>query len=135
MNKTIDSTVRRSIGSDSWWKSAAVLGVLAYVFYLYAYDPTAPGVGWTCPIQSATGLECAGCGGQRAIHALLHGRIREAFLFNPYLCGVAFPFAPVLLLRRAYGQYRGQTPWNPSRYVWIGVAGAGTVFTLVRNLW
>lgn len=38
-----------------------------------------------CPFKQMTGWSCPGCGMQRSLHALLHGNLREAFLFNPYL--------------------------------------------------
>lgn len=46
-----------------------------------------------CPINFLTGLQCPGCGSQRAIHALLHGNFAEALKFNalmvcvlPFIC-------------------------------------------------
>jgi len=55
-----------------------------------------------CPLYQITGLQCPLCGMQRAIHELLHGNIKEAwilnpgfFLFSPYwiiiLLGTMFP--------------------------------------------
>lgn len=35
-----------------------------------------------CPIKSATGLSCPGCGSQRAIVALATGHFRDAFRYN-----------------------------------------------------
>lgn len=32
-----------------------------------------------------TGLQCPGCGSQRAIHALLHGQLTEAWHYNAAL--------------------------------------------------
>lgn len=32
-----------------------------------------------------TGWDCPGCGSQRALHALLHGRVADAWAFNPYV--------------------------------------------------
>lgn len=36
----------------------------------------------TCSIKDYTGLDCPGCGGQRAIDALLKGKLKQAFYFN-----------------------------------------------------
>jgi len=36
----------------------------------------------TCSIKSYTGWDCPGCGGQRAIDALLKGNFKEAFFYN-----------------------------------------------------
>jgi len=49
-----------------------------------------------CVLYETTGLYCPGCGSGRAIHALLHGRIREAFFHNPLLFLLGVPAAGVL---------------------------------------
>lgn len=38
-----------------------------------------------CPFKLITGLSCPGCGIQRAIHALFHGRVEEAISYNYFL--------------------------------------------------
>ena len=38
-----------------------------------------------CPFKLITGLSCPGCGIQRAIHALFHGRVEEAINYNYFL--------------------------------------------------
>jgi hypothetical protein len=38
-----------------------------------------------CPFYRLTGLQCPGCGTQRAIHSLLHLHIGQAFCYNPLL--------------------------------------------------
>ncbi|ERJ58428.1 DUF2752 domain-containing protein [Sphingobacterium paucimobilis] len=38
-----------------------------------------------CPVKAITGLDCPGCGGQRAAHSLLNGDVRQAFMENPLL--------------------------------------------------
>jgi len=35
-----------------------------------------------CSIKKWTSLECPGCGGQRAVYAILKGGFREAFFYN-----------------------------------------------------
>ncbi|MCR5159033.1 MAG: DUF2752 domain-containing protein [Prevotella sp.] len=42
-------------------------------------------------------IDCPGCGFQRAIHALLHGRFIEAIGYNLFLV-VAFPYLMIILL-------------------------------------
>ncbi|TDE16910.1 DUF2752 domain-containing protein [Dyadobacter psychrotolerans] len=46
----------------------------------------------TCWINSITGWQCWGCGGQRAFHQLLHGNFREALQFN----ALVFPVLIIL---------------------------------------
>lgn len=43
------------------------------------------------PFHALTGWDCPACGGQRALHSLLHGRFGEALRFNPFLV-VAVPY-------------------------------------------
>lgn len=57
----------------------AALLLAALYFY---FDPA--GSVWfpKCPFLVVTGLQCPGCGSQRAIHALLHGDITTAWHTN-----------------------------------------------------
>lgn len=59
---------------------AVALGVL-----YYAVDPARSAWMPRCPLKWMTGLECPGCGSQRAVHALLHGDIAAAWHANALL--------------------------------------------------
>ncbi|WP_239018698.1 DUF2752 domain-containing protein [Sphingobacterium corticibacterium] len=73
-----------------------VLGVATYIYY--TYDPAAHGWFPRCPFKTLTGLDCPGCGSQRAVHAILHGDFEGAFRYNALL----FPFIPYLTLGFGY---------------------------------
>ncbi|MFD1140618.1 DUF2752 domain-containing protein [Larkinella insperata] len=60
-----------------------------------------------CPFKLLTGLECPGCGSQRCLHQLLHGRVGQAFSYNPLLV-LSLPY---LLL----GFLLEYTPLGPKR--------------------
>lgn len=65
------------------------------LFALYAFFN--PAETWwmpKCPIHFLTGWDCPGCGSQRALHALLHGRVEEAFHHNAFI----LLFMPFLIL-------------------------------------
>lgn len=47
-----------------------------------------------CLFHTLTGLDCPGCGAQRAVHALFKGDILAAWHFNPLI----FILAPVIAL-------------------------------------
>lgn len=49
-----------------------------------------------CLFKMLTGYDCPSCGGQRALHALLNGRVYDAFMLNPFLFLVA-PYIFVVL--------------------------------------
>ena len=67
-----------------------LIGVLA--FY-YCCDPNKVVLVPKCPFKLLTGWDCPSCGGQRALHAALHGHIGEAIALNPFfLIGI-----PVLI--------------------------------------
>lgn len=62
--------------------------IVAGVLY-FALDPAAHPFP-RCPVLTLTGLQCPGCGSQRALHALLHGHVGLAWGLNPMLF-VALP--------------------------------------------
>ena len=70
-------------------RSIKILGLLCFGVVLltiyYLYDPVASQ--WTpkCPFKLVTGLQCPGCGIQRALHALLQGRFLDAIHYNYFL--------------------------------------------------
>lgn len=56
----------------------------AAVFVLWRFDPTGGAFPYPkCLFKQATGLDCPGCGSARAFHALLNGRIADAWAVNP----------------------------------------------------
>jgi len=64
----------------------------AFVYYFYSYNPAVRGtVFLRCPSNFLFGINCPGCGSQRAIHYLLHLDILEALQYNPLLV-ICFPF-------------------------------------------
>lgn len=68
--------------------SALILGAVYTLF-----DPAETVWMPKCPVYTLTGLNCPGCGSQRALHALLHGDIGEAFRANALL----FLFVPLII--------------------------------------
>ncbi len=60
----------------------------------YSFDPSAPNNYFPrCPSYWLLGVYCPGCGITRALHALLHGDVVQAFAYNP----LAILSAPVLV--------------------------------------
>ncbi len=60
---------------------ALIAGVTVIVLFYAIFDPELP---WMpkCMFHALTGWNCPGCGSQRAIHALLHGRVADAWSYN-----------------------------------------------------
>lgn len=116
----------------AWLLAAFAAAGLAALYF------TPPGQAWflpVCPVHRATGLLCPGCGTARALHALLHGHVAEAFGWNPLLL-VMLPgmgMAAVLLFADAIRDNRVRdlrlAPWAS-----FGLVAAVAAFTILRNL-
>lgn len=65
----------------------------------YFFDPSRDTFFISCPLKALTGYECAGCGSQRAFHALLHFHFLEAVKFNVLFVMLFFIVICLLLLR------------------------------------
>ena len=77
-----------------------VLAVAAAVFFYVRFDPSDSVWFPKCPFLMFTGLECPGCGSQRALHALFHLDIGGAFRHNALMV-VLMPFLAVLAAAEA----------------------------------
>lgn len=106
---------------------AASVCAVAIIVYLWAFDPTqypAP----QCVFKRLTGYDCPGCGTQRALHALLHGRIAEAWHYNAALL-------PGIVLALLFGlRPRKLRPLLDSTAASLTVLAAVLAWWLARNL-
>ncbi len=64
--------------------AVAFLAAVAIAFYYRFHDPAAGAVP-QCIFKRLTGLECPGCGSQRALHAVLNGDFSAAWHYNAIL--------------------------------------------------
>lgn len=64
-------------------KSVAVAAAAAAAACLYFFNPAAYPWYPPCLIRLYTVWSCPGCGATRAMHALLHLRLEEAWRLNP----------------------------------------------------
>lgn len=112
--------------------SASVLmSVLAVV---YKFPPAENTFYPRCMFFTTTHLLCPGCGGTRALHALLHLDLRSALHYNALFTTVA----PVVLLWLAFCFYRvmryNQLPQiNVPREFVAGAIALALIFTIARN--
>jgi hypothetical protein len=110
------------------WASLAVLG-LAFAAYMLRETG---GAGWMpgCMFRKVTGLDCPGCGMTRGTYALLHGRVGDAFRFNP-VGMVLLPLAMIGLGIEVIGWVRGKRlPFNLNPGRW-----GATVIMVVMIVW
>lgn len=95
-------------------------------------DPATSNVFPPCVWRTATGWLCPGCGSARALHAMMHGRLADAFASNA-LATVAIPIVGGVLLDRSgiandVITYRIK-PWH-IRMLAAGIVGFG----ILRNV-
>lgn len=105
-----------------------VVALLCAVFYLGALavlDPETSPVFWVCPIHALTGFKCAGCGGQRAVHALFQGDVLRALDENFLFVALA----PLYALVGLVGNLTARTCY------WMGWVVLLVGFMVVRNVW
>jgi len=99
---------------------------------LFLFDPRRYHFYPTCFFHQTTGLLCAGCGGLRAMHQLLHGHLVMAFRFNPLLI-VSLPFLAWFGVRQTIRKIRNQPVSVPQKWLWLLLAVL-IGFTLLRNV-
>jgi hypothetical protein len=113
-------------------------GLLAFMlaaYVLYHFPPETSSFYPRCPVYLWLHLYCPGCGGTRAVAALLHGRMREALHWNAAVVAAlpfAFAFSATAFVRavrpRAFSWPLLPQPVLAPLLVAIGV------FTIARNL-
>lgn len=74
--------------------SIILCGAIVAMYYLNPVDYI-----WMpkCPTKMIFGINCPGCGFQRAAHAFLHGHTKEALGYNLFFV-VAFPYLIIVLI-------------------------------------
>jgi len=90
---------------------------------LYFFNPSVSVIFPPCPTEALTHYYCPGCGSLRAMHALLHGDIKEAFSQN--LMAVIFlPILPLMYFR---------PKWFSNPILPIAILIIFVAFTILRN--
>ncbi len=114
---------------------AAVPAAAAAVILLRIFDPASSGIFPPCPVHYLTGWYCPGCGSLRALHALLHGNLMQAWAMNP-LTVMLLPFLSYGLISEGLVRVRGRGLPQPSlsavqiRALFLVIV----IFGVVRNL-
>ena len=85
------------------------VGVIAATGYIRMVDPNEPGHYPMCPTLALFGIDCPGCGGLRATHALANGDIASALDHN----ALFVVLVPVLAAMWAMWTYRAWTGVTP----------------------
>lgn len=106
-----------------WSAPATLVGALAFILF----------VGWRCPLRTATGYPCPGCGMTRATRMLLHGDFAGATTMHP-LVWIVVPMVSVAALIEIRGYLRTQE-WGASQNVPYAKALMFAVAALMFVVW
>jgi hypothetical protein len=89
-----------------------------------------------CPTKMIFGINCPGCGLQRAAHALLHGHIKEAIGYNLFFV-VAFPYLIAIIICGLMRKGELRQKLNrivESKYLTYGYITLFFVWFVIRNI-
>jgi len=78
-------------------KTITTVVIAAVVIVYYNFNPSHYHFFPSCAFKQITGLQCPGCGGQRAIYSLLHFQFQEAFQYNSLLV-CSLPYLSIWIL-------------------------------------
>lgn len=112
-----------------------VLLALAAAALLFKFPPERYGFYPACPVYRYLHLYCPGCGGTRALAAILHGRVSEAMHYNPLFVMLL----PLLLMFggtvywSAVTKNKIEWPPVPTTAV-VSLLTVMTAFTVFRNV-
>ena len=113
------------------WVALWLLALACAAFFLRERGPYGLPRLPACTFHQLTGLHCPGCGMTRAAHATLHGRIGEAFRFNP-VGMILLPLACVGIGIEILGWVRGKPlPFRLN----VGAGGAWAIVWIVAGFW
>lgn len=107
------------------------------IWYIYTHNPSdQKNLYVQCTFKALTGWDCPGCGGQRAVHELLHFHWRKALGYNAIFV-LMIPYLLLLFYYEIRSYFFGiPKPKNfltSSKMVWIFIT-ALLIFGLLRNL-
>lgn len=106
------------------------LVILLSVVY-YKFDPEMYSFFPECPFHKYVGLDCPGCGSQRAVHALLHGDLLSALNYNILLV-ISIPFLLIHFLLKALSYF---THKDFSWKIWYKPATPIVIMVIVLVFW
>ena len=118
-----------------WTANMVVLAMATAGYVLRRFPPTTSSFYPRCPVFTWLHLYCPGCGGTRALAALLHGRLTEAMHWNAMVV-LLLPFATFYFVAsywRAIRRADFQWPNVSSTSLAVILVCVG-IFTVLRNL-
>lgn len=136
MNQAVIATVpARNPSRAVLYISLTVVAAAALLFLFFRFNPNEHPFFPRCAFHAVSGLECPGCGGQRALHQLLHGNLGAA-LQNNALLVLMLPLGGWYLLRFIWQQTTGRKLPAPfAHHLWPWALCLVVIgFAVLRNL-
>jgi hypothetical protein len=118
-----------------WIANFVAVSAAFAAYLLLRFPPETSSFYPLCPVFTLLHIYCPGCGGTRALAALLHGRLYDAMHWNA-LVVLLLPFAVVFFANaywRAIQIRKFHWPTVPNAVLKVLLVGI-CIFTLVRNL-
>ena len=94
------------------------------------------GIPLVCPIYECTGYYCPGCGAGRACYSILHGRLYQAFRYNPLMVlllpwiGLYYLICMTQWLVRGKETLSGKVSWK----IPAVILGIVFLYGIIRNI-
>lgn len=111
-----------------------MLAVAGLAVVYAVFDPADGGFFPRCMFKTLTGLDCPGCGSQRAVHALLNGDIAAAWHFNALFL-LEIPLLALLIFTGLFpGRYPRLNRLLDSQGFILIILAVIVIFTILRNL-
>jgi hypothetical protein len=120
-------------------KSLLILGIAGtavILALLYFFNPVETAFAPKCIFHEFTGLSCSGCGMQRFLHAIMHGRFLEAFSYN-YILIIFLPYIALFGIERLLLTGDTQMQWRrilEGRVVTISLCIIAPSWFVIRNI-
>ena len=103
---------------------------LLYYFRLRYFLPRIP-----CFFSNVLGIYCPGCGGTRAVYALLHGEFMKAVWYHPLVPYGAVTGGGFMLTQGFYRLgFRHIKPWKYHNWYLYGAMSVLVCYFLIKNL-
>lgn len=84
--------------------SFSIIFPIIIITLYYFYNEANSAWSMQCTFHQVTGLQCPGCGGQRALHHLLHGNLITSLRYNAlFVIFIPFFIYLYIILIKVYG--------------------------------
>lgn len=116
-----------------YWGRVVFISIFVVIFSIvyFLFSPEDSLYFPKCMFHSLTGWDCPGCGSQRAVHHLLHLRVKEAFFYNPLLiCAI-----PYILAASYFDYWGGRERFPKAAKAMFGTIAIYILLCIVALFW